>query len=93
MLQLGDAIRILMAGITAQEVVHGGTMQTLSLGDRTVLVGKEQGLEVDNLLTELSDSCRQSVVLCTEELNLGLQIGKPLLLALSALECGDPDRY
>ena len=30
-LQLGDAIRILMAGITAQEVVHGSTVKALGL--------------------------------------------------------------
>jgi hypothetical protein len=55
-LQLSDAIRILMADVAAKEVIHGSAMQTLSLRDRTFLVGEEQGLEVDDFLTELSDS-------------------------------------
>jgi hypothetical protein len=56
-------------------------------------VGEEQGLEVDDFLAELSDSGRESIVLCTKELDLGLEVSQPLLLALSALECGDPDMY
>jgi hypothetical protein len=51
-------------------------------------VSEEQSLEVDDLLTELSDSGRESIVLCTEEFDLGLEVSQPLLLALSALECG-----
>ena len=85
-LHLSDAIWILVADVTAEEVVHGGAVETLCLGYWAVLVGKEQRLEVDNLLAKLSDGGRQSVVLGAKEFDLGLKVGKPLLLTLSALE-------
>lgn len=55
-LQLGDAIRVLVTDITTKEVVHGVAVKTLSLRDRTVLVRQQEGLKVYYLLTKLSDS-------------------------------------
>jgi len=88
-LQLGDAVRILMADVATKEIVHGVAVKTLGLRDRAVLVSKQQGLEVDDLLTKLGDGSRESIVLCAEQLDLGLQVGKPLLLSLTALEGSD----
>lgn len=79
-----------MVHIAAEEVVHGGAVKTLSLRDRAVLVCQKESLEINNFLSELGDSSRQSVVLCAEEFDLGLQISQPLLLALSTLERRDP---
>lgn len=88
-LQLGDAIWVLMAHVAAKEVVHGVAVKALSLRDGAVLVSEQQRLEVYYLLTELSDGSRESIILCTEQLNLGLQVGKPLLLPLTTLEGSD----
>lgn len=86
MLQLGDAIWVLVAHVAAKEVIHGVAVKTLSLRDGAVLVSKQKCLEVYYLLTKLSDGSRESIVLCTEQLNLSLQVGKPLLLSLTTLE-------
>ena len=53
-------------------------------------MSEKQCLEVDNLFAQLCDSGGKSVVLCTKELDLGLEVGQPLLLALSTLESSDP---
>jgi hypothetical protein len=90
-LHLSDAIWVLVVNIASKEVVHGSTMQTLSLRYWAILVSKEERLEVNNFLAKLSDGSRESIVLCAEELNLGLEVGKPLLLALSALEGSNPN--
>lgn len=50
---------------------------------------KQQGLESDDLFSKLSDGGGECIVLRTEDLHLLLQVCKPLLLALSALESGD----
>ena len=52
-------------------------------------MGKKLGLEVNNLLTKLCYRGGESIVLCTEQLHLCLQIGKPLLFALATLEGSD----
>jgi hypothetical protein len=53
-------------------------------------VGKKQRLEVDHLLAQLRHLCAQGIVLAAEDLHLGLQIGEPLLLALTTFERSDP---
>jgi hypothetical protein len=58
--------------IATKEVVHGSTMETLSLRHRAVLVCKEQCLQINNLFAQLCDCRRQSVILSTEQLDLGL---------------------
>lgn len=85
-LQLGDAIWVLVADIATKEVIHGIAVKTLSLRDWTVFVGKQKSLKVYYLLTQLSDSGRECIVLCTEQLNLRLQVCKPLLFPLATLK-------
>lgn len=65
-------------------------MQALLLCDGTVLVGKKKGLQIDDFFSELCDLGSQGVVLRTEHLNLGLQVRKPLFLALPTLQRGNP---
>lgn len=72
------------------EVGHGHAADALRLRDRAVLVSKEHCLEVDDFFAHLSNLRRQSIVFCAEELNLGLQIGKPLLLPLATLQGSNP---
>lgn len=50
---------------------------------------EKHGLESDNFLTEGGDLRRQLVVFGGEHLHFALQVGEPLLLALTALESGD----
>lgn len=88
---MGDAIWVLVVDITSKEVVHSCTVQALSLRYRAVLMGKKQRLEIHNLFTQLRYRGGEGVVLCAEKLHLGLQICKPLLLALAALEGSDSD--
>jgi hypothetical protein len=54
-------------------------------------MSEKQGLEVDNLFSQLCDSGRESIILRAEELNFGLEVSQPLLLPLSALEGSHPD--
>lgn len=54
-------------------------------------MSKEKCLEIDNLLAKLGDSSREGVILRTKKLNLGLEVGEPLLLTLSTLEGSNPD--
>lgn len=63
--------------------------QPLSLRHRAVFVLEEDLLQLHNLISHLVHLCRQSVVLAAEYLNLCLQVCKPLLLALSALQSGN----
>jgi hypothetical protein len=53
-------------------------------------VCQKQGFEVDNLFAKLRDGSRKSIILRAKDLNLGLQISKPLLLTLATLESSDP---
>lgn len=76
--------------MVAKERVHCGSVYTLSSRYFAILVGEENGLEINNLFAELGDGCLEVVVLGAVELNLALQIGQPLLLALPAFECSDP---
>lgn len=52
-------------------------------------MGKENRLQLDNLLTEFGDSGIEIFVLGAKHFNLGLQVVKPLLLALATLESRD----
>ena len=82
------AVRVRM--VTAfEEHVHARTTYALGRGDWAVAVCEKKRLQVDNLLAELRHGLGQRVVLRAEELDLGLQVGKPLFLALPALERGD----
>ena len=89
-LHLRNAIWVLMVDVTPQEVVHGGAVEALRLRYGAVLVGQKQRLEVDNLFAKLSDGGTEGIVLRAEELNLCLEVGEPLLLTLTTLECSNP---
>lgn len=63
----------------------------MSLRDGAVFVSQQKGLEVHNLLTKLGHRGGKCIIFGREELNLGLKIGEPLLLALTTLESSDTD--
>jgi hypothetical protein len=67
--------------------------EALLLRDRTILVSQQQGLEIDNLIAQLSHLLVETVILGSIYLNLLLQIGKPLLLSLPTLQSSNPERY
>jgi hypothetical protein len=52
-------------------------------------VREQQCLEADDLLSQLSDGGGECIILRAEHLNFLLEIGQPLLLALSTLQCRD----
>jgi hypothetical protein len=72
-----------------EEHVHTCTADSLGCRNRAVTVSEKKRLQVDDFLTELCHSLGQGVILGAEELDFGLQVGEPLLLALSTLERGD----
>ena len=84
------AIRIRVGIELIRNAVHHHAADTLCLGHGAVLMSQEQGLQVDNLLTQLRYLTAQCVVLAAENLHLGLQVGEPLLLALPAFQCRHP---
>lgn len=73
----------------SRHAIHHQRAKTLGLRDRAVLVSQQKGFQVDNFLSELSDGSGQSIVFRGKELNLGLEVGQPLLLALTALQGRD----
>jgi hypothetical protein len=73
----------------AGDLLHGHTGDALSLRYGTVLVRHEKCLQSHNLLAKLSHRRGKRVVLCTKDLDLLLQVGKPLLFALTTFERGD----
>lgn len=61
-------------------------METLLLGNGTILMSKQKSFEIDHLFSQLCNLLRQSVILAAKHLDLGLEISQPLLLALSTFE-------
>ena len=53
-------------------------------------MSQEERLEIDNLFTKLGDLRSESIIFRAEDFNLGLKIGEPLLLPLSAFQRSDP---
>lgn len=53
-------------------------------------MSEQQGFQVDNFFTELGHCGSESIILGSEQLNLGLKVGQPLLLALSTFERRNP---
>lgn len=86
------AIRIcaeaVLAGV-ARYLLHGHATDTLRLGDRAVLVCEKQRLKADYLFTQLGDGSGECIILCAEDFDLLLQVGKPLLFALATLQSSD----
>lgn len=74
---------------SSRHAVHHKRTQTLGLRDGAVFMGQQEGLEIHNLLAKLGYRGGKCIVLCREELNLGLEIGEPLLLPLTTFEGRD----
>jgi hypothetical protein len=55
--------------------VHDERTEALGLRDGAIFMSQKKGLEINDLLPELGHSGRQSVILCGENLNLGLEVG------------------
>ncbi len=62
---------------------------SLGLGDWAVLVCEQHSFESDDLIAKDLDLAGKIIVLLGEHLDLGLEVGEPLLLALTALESGN----
>lgn len=78
-----------MVLVATRHAVHHEGTQTLGLRDWAIFVCQQESLEVDDFLTELSHSSGKSIILSSEKLDLGLEVGQPLLLALATLESSD----
>ena len=67
------------------------TTKTLALGNGAVFVLEKNGLQTYDLLAKSRYLRRKVVVLTAEDLYLGLEVRKPLLLTLATFKCGDPE--
>lgn len=84
---LGHAVAV---GVKSRlHAVHHQGAKSLGLGDRAILVSQQESLEVHNLLSELGHGGSQRIILGGEKLDLGLEIGQPLLLPLTTLQSRD----
>lgn len=72
-------------------LLHECSVKTLLLSHRTILVGQKKRLEIYHLFPQLGDLRCQGVVFAAEQLDLGLEVCKPLLLALSTFQSRNPD--
>lgn len=70
--------------------IHHQRAKPLSLGDGTIFVSQEECFQVDNFLTQLSHRGGESIILSGEKLNLGLEIGQPLLFPLTTFQSSNP---
>lgn len=82
----GHAIWVHLRVVRLNDLRHEGPVKTLLLSDGTVFVGKQKSLEVDDFLSQLRDLLGQGFILTAKDLHLGLEVGKPLLLALPTFE-------
>ena len=73
----------------ASNLLHGHTADTLRLRYRTIFVSKQEGFKPHDLLTQLRDGGSERIIFSAENLDLLLEIGEPLLLALATLERSD----
>lgn len=76
--------------IPGGHAIHHQGAKSLGLGDWTILMCQQQGLQVHNFFTKLSHCSSESIVLRGEQFNLGLKVGQPLLLALPTFERRNP---
>jgi hypothetical protein len=92
LLHASHAIRVHLSRIGAilNHLLHVKASQSLLLADGTILVSKEKRLQVDDLISQGIDLRVEGIILRREDLNFVLQVGEPLLLSLSALQCGHP---
>ena len=89
------AIRVHLSTIGAliDHLLHVEAGKSLLLADRAVLMGKEKSLQVHDFISQRVDLSVEGIILGREDFDLVLQVGKPLLLSLSALQSGDPVTY
>jgi hypothetical protein len=85
-----NAIRVHLLAITSHNVILHHALEALLLGKRAIFMGEQERLKVHNLVSQRLDLCTKRVILCAEDLYLLLQVCKPLLLSLSALQRSDP---
>lgn len=83
-------ILVVVTAVSSKVKSHSRTRNALLHRNWAVLVSQKKCLEVDKFFSQLSDSLRQSIILSTEKLDLGLQVCEPLLLALPTLESSNP---
>ena len=50
---------------------------------------QKEGFQIHDFFAKLSDGGGQGIVFGRENINFGLEVGEPLLFALSAFECGN----
>lgn len=62
----------------------------LLLSYGAIFVSDQNGFEVENFLAQGGDLSRKRIVLAAKNLDLLLQVGEPLFLALSAFQRCDP---
>jgi hypothetical protein len=84
------AIRMgVLIGVT-KKVGKSHTVETLLLGDRAILMSKEESLEVHHFFPKGAQLRIESLILSGIIFHLGLEASKPLLLPLTTLESGNP---
>lgn len=64
------------------------SIDTVRLSDGAILVGQQQCLQMNDFVPKCSRLALQMLVVIRQIFHLGLKIRQPLLLALSAFECG-----
>ena len=53
---------------------------------------KEKSFQADNFFSQLCDSGSKRIILRTKDLDLLLQVCKPLLLTLATFKCSNPEK-
>lgn len=89
-IHLGHAVRIYLRTIAVHLELLDHTLQSLLSSDWAILMRQEKSLQIDDLFPHLGQLLDEIIILSAVQLNLVLQVLQPLLLALSALQCGDP---
>jgi hypothetical protein len=64
----------------------------LSMANGAILVAHKQGTKAADLIVKLANLLVERLIFCRVHLDLGLEVRKPLLLALTALESSDTRR-
>lgn len=87
----GHSVRVhRLTAIAFDKLLHAHTTKALLLRYGAILMGDEDGLEVDNLFSETRNLLAELIILLAEKFNFRLQICKPLLLALSTFQSSNP---
>lgn len=65
----------------------------LSMTHGTILVAHEESAETSNFIMQLADLLVEGLILSGVHLDLGLEVGEPLLLPLTTFEGGHTESY